>query len=130
MNKLELINEIITLYDEVAVLREITRPKLTVSSTESTKVENTVEQKLVKWATKELTNRLISDYRKVDIENGIAYSFERWYESAFEKYNLPKNLSKEEVDQVIYENAYKIYEERKKTALNELTKKIKEETND
>ena len=126
MSKIEIISEIINVYDENEVLKrkvEMLESKKDVSVYTGGKL-SVIDNKLLEYGKQKLVEDLLYDWNKsVNIAKNEdtgelkIESYKDWFRRAFSSNNIPTNMSKEEAINVVESSFMKIYEEQKRIAI-------------
>mgnify|MGYP000349801032 FL=1 len=126
MSKIEIISEIINVYDENEVLKrkvEMLESKKEVSVNTGGKL-SVIDNKLLEYGKQKLVEDLLYDWNKsVNIAKNEdtgelkIESYKDWFRRAFRSNNIPTNMSKEEAINVVESSFMKIYEEQKRIAI-------------
>ena len=134
MNKIEIISEIINVYDENESLKrkiEMLESRKEVSVNIGGKLSDT-DSKLLEYGKQKLVENLIYKWNEsVDVsrdeDTGVlkVQSYKEWFEKAFSSKDVPTYMSREEAIKVVESGFKKIYEERKKIAIENF--KLEEE---
>lgn len=126
MSKIEIISEIINVYDENESLKrkvEMLESRKEVSVNIGEKLSIT-DSKLLVYGKQKLVEDLLYDWSKsVNIAKNEdtgelkIESYKDWFRRAFGSNNVPTNMSKEEAINVVEPEFMKIYEEQKRIAI-------------
>lgn len=134
MNKIEIISEIINVYDENESLK---RKVEMLESTKEAPVKiggklSITDNKLLVYGKQKLVENLLYDWNKsVNIAKSEDTGelkiepYKDWFRRAFSSNNIPTNMSKEEAINIVESSFKEVYEEQKRIAIDNF--KLEEE---